>query len=177
MPEFIEFPKIPRLSRDCVITEKIDGMNGCVYIDKDGELFVGNRSGWIRPDEQDCFDFYEYVMRNREDFLKLGPGRHFGEYYGYGIQREYGMKDRKFVLFNTLRWRSVNLPKTILTVPILYQGLFNTNSCLRALDILQTTGSMLVPGYMNPEGIVVYHIDGKIGFKKTLKNDEPKGKQ
>ena len=25
LPEFIAFPKIPRLQKDCVITEKIDG--------------------------------------------------------------------------------------------------------------------------------------------------------
>jgi len=31
---------------------------------------------------------------------------------------------------------------------------------------------------MNPEGVVVYHVAGNVGFKKTIDNDEqPKGKQ
>ncbi len=30
--DFTEFPKIPRLSRDCTITEKIDGTNGVISI-------------------------------------------------------------------------------------------------------------------------------------------------
>ena len=31
-PEFQEFKKIPRLSRDIIITEKLDGTNGVIYI-------------------------------------------------------------------------------------------------------------------------------------------------
>jgi len=30
--EFTEFPKIARLSREVIVTEKIDGTNGCIYI-------------------------------------------------------------------------------------------------------------------------------------------------
>lgn len=41
---FEEFPKIGRLSRDMVITEKIDGTNGCIGIGDNGEFFVGSRS-------------------------------------------------------------------------------------------------------------------------------------
>ena len=32
LPEFVPFPKIPRLYKECVITEKIDGTNGVIYI-------------------------------------------------------------------------------------------------------------------------------------------------
>jgi hypothetical protein len=32
------------------------------------------------------------------------------------------------------------------------------------------------PGFMNPEGIVCYHVAAACGFKKTLENNEaPKG--
>ena len=37
MTEFQEFPKIVRLSRQAIITEKIDGTNGCIFIGEDGE--------------------------------------------------------------------------------------------------------------------------------------------
>ena len=33
-PEFIEFPKMARLSRECVITEKIDGTNAQIFIEE-----------------------------------------------------------------------------------------------------------------------------------------------
>jgi len=33
------------------------------------------------------------------------------------------------------------------------------------------------PGFNNPEGVVVFHIAGNVGFKKTLERDEErKGK-
>ena len=34
-PEFIEFKKIPRLTRECVVTEKIDGTNIRVMLSKE----------------------------------------------------------------------------------------------------------------------------------------------
>jgi hypothetical protein len=43
MKEFVEFKKIPRLSRECVVTEKIDGTNGVIYIGEGGEFLVGSR--------------------------------------------------------------------------------------------------------------------------------------
>ena len=33
-PEFVEFQKIPRLRRECIISEKIDGTNGAIFIGK-----------------------------------------------------------------------------------------------------------------------------------------------
>lgn len=44
MPEFVEFPKIARLSREIIVTEKIDGTNGVIYVGDDGEVLVGSRS-------------------------------------------------------------------------------------------------------------------------------------
>jgi hypothetical protein len=35
---------------------------------------------------------------------------------------------------------------------------------------------MAAPGFMNPEGVVIYHTAGDLYFKKTIKNDDkPKG--
>ena len=36
--------------------------------------------------------------------------------------------------------------------------------------------SVAAPGFMKPEGVVVFHTAGNLGFKKTLEKDEvPKG--
>jgi hypothetical protein len=43
MPEFAGFPKISRLSRDCIITEKIDGTNAQILITEDNQMFIGYR--------------------------------------------------------------------------------------------------------------------------------------
>jgi hypothetical protein len=42
--------------------------------------------------------------------------------------------------------------------------------------MLRLDGSYAAPGYMKPEGIVVYHTAAKQMFKVTIENDEqPKG--
>jgi hypothetical protein len=41
---------------------------------------------------------------------------------------------------------------------------------------MQVKGSYAAPGFMKPEGIVVYHVAASVGFKKTIDNDHiPKG--
>jgi hypothetical protein len=42
--EFAEFPKMARLSRECIITEKIDGTNAQICITDDGQMLVGSRT-------------------------------------------------------------------------------------------------------------------------------------
>lgn len=42
--EFNGFPKIYRLSRECIITEKIDGTNASILITDDNEIFAGSRT-------------------------------------------------------------------------------------------------------------------------------------
>ena len=54
--EFRKFNKIARLSREIVVTEKIDGTNGLIAIGEDGEFQVGSRNQWITP-ENDNFGF------------------------------------------------------------------------------------------------------------------------
>jgi hypothetical protein len=45
-----------------------------------------------------------------------------------------------------------------------------------ALDNLSEFGSMAVPGFMKPEGIIVYHTASQQNFKVLLENDhQPKG--
>lgn len=194
--EFKDFPKMARLSRECVITEKIDGTNGQICIADDGLMLVGSRTRWITPSD-DNHGFAKWAHENYHELLKLGKGRHFGEWWGQGIQRKYGMTEKRFSLFNTLRWvehgnepaqiptadpRIVKtqdvLPECCGLVPILYRGEFSTDATSAALLDLMANGSKAAPGFMKPEGIVVYHIAGNVGFKKTIEHDdEYKGKK
>jgi len=179
MKEFEKFSKIPRLSRECVITEKIDGTNGVIYInEEEGEFLVGSRKRWITP-EDDNYGFARWVDENKEELLKLGSGTHFGEWWGQGIQRRYDMDKKVFSLFNTHRWSDDLIrPKCCSVVPILATGDFNTNLIEGTLNFLEKYGSEASPGFMNPEGIVIYHTQGNLMFKKTIKNDEsPKSNQ
>lgn len=86
LPEFKEFKKIPRLSREIIITEKIDGTNGLIYIDETNELFIGSRNRWL-DEHSDNHNFWHWATENKEELLKLGKGYHYGEFWGNGIQR------------------------------------------------------------------------------------------
>jgi hypothetical protein len=173
MTDFKAFPKMARLFRECMITEKIDGTNAQVFIGDDGSVRAGSRTRWITP-EDDNFGFAAWVKSNEDDLRKLGPGQHFGEWWGRGIQRNYGQTERRFSLFNAFRWES-DRPACCDIVPILYRGQFRTVEATAALSRLAEEGSAAAPGFANPEGIVVYHLAGGIGFKATLDHND-KGK-
>lgn len=177
MTEFKEFPKIGRLTRNCVVTEKIDGTNACVYVGEDGEFLTGSRTRWVDP-RQDNHGFSRWAHEHKDELLTLGPGCHFGEWWGLGIQRGYGVKEKRFSLFNTHRWSDElgGRPACCWVVPVLYQGMFDTKIIDTLLDYLDTTGSIVAPGFMKPEGVVIYHEASKTLFKKTIeKDDVPKG--
>lgn len=207
--EFVQFPKIGRLSREVIITEKIDGTNAQVFIEElegfpsndpnciaqfDGlAIFAGSRTKWITP-KDDNDGFAKWVLKYAEELVKLGPGRHFGEWWGAGIQRGYGVPDKRWSLFNVTRWHLAGEePRTIPTqdprvtkqtqelpaccglVPVLHQGLFDTAVVERALFHLESSGSVAAPGFTKPEGVVVFHTSANVGFKKTLGGDGHKG--
>lgn len=211
--EFKEFPKMARLSRDCVITEKIDGTNAQILIlsttevsevDKekmvwgDGgtAILAGSRTRWITP-KDDNYGFAKWVSEMAPWLLHLGPGRHFGEWWGAGIQRGYGVATKRWSLFNVGRWHlygeepraiptqdprvtktTQELPSCCGLVPILYSGMFTTRAVETALAELQNLGSAAAPGFMKPEGVVCFHTAANFGFKKTIEKDEvPKGLQ
>jgi len=190
--EFLEFPKMPRLSREIIITEKIDGTNAQLLITESSEMLIGSRTRWITA-KDDNHGFARWVEGNRQELLKLGAGRHFGEWWGSGIQRGYGLQkgEKIFSLFNVGRWALHGTePKRILTadpriekyqdllpeicslVPELYRGQFDTQKIDSVLEDLKENGSYASKGFMKPEGIVVFHIAGNVGFKKTIEKDE-----
>lgn len=175
MEAYVPFPKVPRLNREIIVTEKIDGTNAQVFIAEDGEtILAGSRTRWITP-EADNFGFAAWVRDNRDDLLKLGPGRHFGEWWGSGIQRQYGLPkgERRFSLFNVARWSDDSVrPSCCHAVPTLYRGPFDLSAIRGCEDYLRTDGSMAAPGFMKPEGIIVFHTAANSGFKVTLEKDE-----
>jgi hypothetical protein len=214
--QFQPFPKMARLTRECVITEKIDGTNAQVFIEHmdsgvfadrypepffrnvvahrrtpdDAQntevMFAGSRTRYITP-ENDNMGFAAWVRANAEDLFNLGPGRHFGEWWGSKIQRGYGRTYKTFSLFNTTRWKELPeegpipcvpgegqlwAPACCSVVPELYRGLFSERIVENMLLKLKHGGSVAAPGYSQPEGIVIYHTAAGTMFKKLLENDD-----
>lgn len=203
MSEFREFPKMPRFSREFIITEKIDGTNASIIItnvaleedltDPDivsvvGNLTlrVGSRTRYINL-KSDNAGFAKWVSENAVELAKLGEGTHFGEWWGSGIQRGYGLQkgEKRFSLFNVSRWASGGTdeeqrPACCHVVPTLAKG--NFDDINETVDIIITTlrdkGSVAAPGFPKAEGIIIFHVAANMGFKKTLEKDEtPKSLQ
>lgn len=181
LPEFKEFPKIARLNREIVITEKIDGTNGIVHVAEDGTVTAGSRTRWITP-QNDNHQFAAWVEANKEELKRLGVGYHYGEWWGTGIQRGYGLFEKRFSLFNVRKWSYIILRDMGIhccrIVPVLAEGLFCENTIDECILNLKLHGSIAAPGFMKPEGIVIYHTTSRQSFKVTLENDsEPKSKK
>lgn len=173
--QYPAFPSIPRLKRGCTITEKIDGTNALIYVSDDGQVFAGSRNRWITPDS-DNMGFAKWVEAYKEQLLQLGPGHHYGEWWGAGIQRRYGLTEKRFSLFNAARWAGCrpNMPDVAgccYVVPVLYQGDFSIEAVDRCLSDLKASGSVAAPGFVSPEGVVVYHQASRSYFKSTLDGD------
>lgn len=177
---FVPYPKTPRLFRDIVVTEKIDGTNAQIVINANSDpeyIMAGSRNRWITP-EQDNHGFADWVWENRVQLTEiLGPGRHFGEWWGSGIQRRYGLDEKRFSLFNVLRWGQHHTKETRIgglfyTVPILYSGVFSEEALGMVRDDLEINGSKANEGFFNPEGYIVYHKAGNHTYKVLLDNDE-----
>jgi hypothetical protein len=194
---FVEFPKIARLSREIVITEKIDGTNAQVYIapagtfvevsaiiaeDADGRVMLaGSRNRYITP-AADNFGFARWVKEHADELWPLGEGRHFGEWWGSGVQRGYGLQngEKRFSLFNVNRWADnrdrekfpIDRPDCCHVVPTMCRAPFSTTAIDFALNNLAELGSWAAPGFMKPEGIVIFHTASGQLFKKTLEKDE-----
>lgn len=168
------------------------------YVDLGGEngmtnyavVYAQSRKRIITP-SSDNFGFARWVWDNAATLVEdLGDGLHFGEWWGSGIQRGYGLErgDKRFSLFNVKRWYEpcnlvhldideCLLPKHFKTpslgvVPVLYRGPFIMSRIQAALVDLDLHGSSAAQGFYRPEGVVVYHTAANELFKVTLENDE-----
>jgi RNA ligase len=173
MTEFVPFPKIGRLSRGCTISEKIDGTNASVFVGEGGEFLTGSRTRWVTP-EDDNQGFARWAQEHRDELLTLGPGHHYGEWWGSGIGRGYGLTkgEKRFSLFNTARWTTEERPRCCSVVPVLYEGLFSSDAVRCALENLRVGGSHVVPGFDRPEGIIIWHHALRTYAKKTIHGDD-----
>lgn len=177
--DFVAFDKIERLKGIAVtITEKIHGTNAQIAISDDGQTVkAGSRNRWLTIDD-DNYGFAKWVEEKREALLSfLGPGRHFGEWYGAGIGVGYGLKEKRLALFNGHRWAAVvaeggKLPERVDLVPVLYSGLYSVEALEGVKEKLKAGGSVLVPGYAKPEGVVVSFHEFRTLKKFVFESEE-----
>lgn len=154
----------------------------------DGRLWrlsAQSRTRIITPGKTtDNYGFAAWVYENAADLVTiLGEGVHFGEWWGAGIQRRYDMEGKVFSLFNVDRWYKTGedgldsmstradlspLAGQIRAVPVLYSGPFSESQIRVALAKLKLSGSVAAPGFMDPEGICVYHTQTRDVTKVTL---------
>lgn len=197
--EFKPFPKIERIGKvNMQITQKIHGTNAQVYISMadviffrdefeyeegaikvDGEYYIlrcGSRTRWIVPGD-DNYGFAAFIYANAEEFIRcLGPGQHFGEWAGLGVNSSEGLTDKKFVLFD--HWKfppERKLPPQTVVVPVLYEGPMSLEKIEEVMNDLKINGSKLSPGFMRPEGIVVTMAGTR--YKKVFQAEETSWKK
>lgn len=222
MSDYPAFGKIPRFHRDVVITEKIDGTNGLVSIEdvtaishlgarstqdlveRIGDttyiegtetvlaIKAGSRNRWLSPGKEDNYGFAAWVHSNAEELVQLGPGNHYGEWWGQGIGRKYGLDHKRFSLFNSGRWydamendeapdfcpKAVPAPEICHVVPVLggSDGSEIGAAVGGTISLLRNFGSLAAEGFMKPEGIIIFHTASRQSYKVTLEKDEaPKG--
>lgn len=183
--EFTPFPSIARLRKPCVVQEKIDGTNSAIGITDDLQIYAQSRNRFIDV-KNDNHGFANWVDKYQKELIEqLGPGVHFGEWWGQGIsQRKYGLIEKRFSLFNTNRWHSTNPEELDFrcieaplchVVPVLATlEEFNTQDIDRVMDQLKDTGSHAAPGCMDPEGIVIFHTQNQALYKVTFEYDKGK---
>ena len=171
-PEFKHWPKISRLSKEtCVITEKIDGTNGIIFIDPITKaVLAGSRNRWLKPGESDNYGFRQWVLDHQLELRQLGHGFHYGEWYGQGIQRGYGLTEKRFALFG--KPADAPIPPCCSRVPEMYRGPWDALKVGLCLALLREGGSHAVPGFGKPEGIVVQLLDAGKRYKVLLENDD-----
>jgi len=162
---FIPYPKTKRYSGfNITITEKIDGTNAQIHIDEDWIVTTSSRNRIITPNK-DNYGFATWVRENLDDVKKLGKGRHYGEWWGEGIQKNrYGVTGKHFSLFNTFR-PTESLPECIKQVPVLYTGPYLDSDIMYQFNTLKEQGSKL--GGSDPEGIIIYFHEARNVMKMT----------
>lgn len=168
--EFKAWPKIPRENPfNVTISEKIDGTNACIIIQKGVIAGVQSRKRFITP-ENDNYGFALWVSKNEDALLTMGDGYHYGEWAGLGIQKNpLRLEGKRLFLFNTFRWNKNNLsrPKCCDVVPVLYQGMLEPEIIPNLLEDLKAKDTVR-------EGVVAYYHAFKKYTKHTIKS--PNGK-
>lgn len=162
MDTFKKWPKTQRLETlTFSATEKIDGTNVHILVEDNQVVGVGSRNRWITPGKTtDNYGFAEWVDLHKDALVRLGPGYHYGEWYGRGIGRGYGLQERRWALFQPGRYPDLaerQLPSNVEVVPTLgIRTGWDLEAQLQSWRaLLQVQGSLAVPGYMQPEGLML----------------------
>lgn len=171
--EFIPFPSTPRLSKEMIITEKLDWTNACIVITEDWDIYAQSRNRIITI-EDDNYWFARRVYSNKEELKKLWVWYFYWERRGRWIQRWYNEPAKRFSLF-VFRWEE--LPDCVSIVPTLYAWEFSTEKIDEIMNSLKQTGSIASPWFNNPEGIVIFHTGSRQIYKKTFDFDKGKRTQ
>lgn len=178
-PEFRPWPKTPRLFKNTTVTEKIDGTNAGLHVTEWGDVYAQSRKRMLSLGD-DNFGFASWVNNNKSTISDtLGLGTHFGEWWGYGINRGYGCEpgERYFSLFNVDKWGSLRDSSpldSLSVVPVLWTGTMDTAAIVDVADKLQIDGSKAKPGFMRPEGVCIFHSASNQIFKHPFdKQDAP----
>lgn len=173
---FQKYPKTPHMGNENILySEKIDGTNGVVYVETNGDgskkVLAGSRTRWLTPGKQDNHGFAAWVKDNEEELSKLPDGFHYGEWYGKGINHGYGLDDRRFMLFNRSRYEKLeNLPKCVELETIVgkygdLETIFYDVDFFEKESYLK--GSWHVPGCMFTEGLILRFTESKRVYKKV----------
>lgn len=198
--EFKPFPKIENIKKlRMSITQKIHGSNAQIFISKidrdnhtppshrpiyvhqNGVTYLvqaGSRNRWLSPGKDtDNFGFAQWVEDNKDELFQfLGPGQHFGEWAGPGINSGEGLEEKTFVLFDFWKYPPERpLPPNVKVVPVLYDGKLDPDVIDQVAEDLKTNGSKLVPGFMRPEGMVV--TLGGVRYKYVFDAEETQWKK
>ena len=170
------WPRPAEFNAPFLISEKIDGTHvalavteidaatavpkGAVSVTVSGKrwmLRAASRLRWL-TDERDNFGFRAWAREHAAALVGLGPGLHRGEWYGQGIQRAYGLGERRWALFDAERWTKLpeGLPEAVEVVPVLARvpGPHLIEAVDTALRTLQGAGSLAVFG-QQAEGLVI----------------------
>lgn len=177
------FPKMPRFfDSEIVVTEKLDGTNGVIYINEDLEgvpyIQAGSRNRWLSL-ENDNFGFARWVNDSKEELVALlGVGTHYGEWWGNGIQRGYNMDRKVFSLFNVHRWGDLFYAEPGSTIcdavpHVTYKlededvDLLFTNAH-HDFMINSISAAKYGKEFTNPEGYVIFHKRSNQLFKVPI---------
>lgn len=189
--EFVRWSKIPRWHKPWLLTEKIDGTNAHIAVEEVGDDYApgdgvtlvqhhdttyavraASRNRWLAPGSDDNFGFAAWVAKHADQLAHLGIGRHYGEWYGQGIQRTYQLPYRRWALFDP-RWAEELpscLPDEVHAVPVIARcdGPDLSAKIAFCLDYLDRVGSHAAPG-RRPEGVVAHSTaDRSVRFKAIL---------
>lgn len=148
--EFKKYPKTPRFNNlKYIVTEKLDGTNACIMINGEN-IEAASRNRKITS-EDDNYGFAAWVEENRDELLKLGEGYHYGEWVGKGINRGYGLDDRRFYIFG--KYNKESLPNCIYQVPNL--GSTDIQSIKFMEQRLLEHGSFINKDFKEVEGLIL----------------------